>query len=135
MKTSKGEQVDDTLNTNSQEHCIDREPTFSQNIVMTNHVAVHGVGRPQLLMLTDNRVERPDPSWMRGNHGLTSMMGLEARTFSSTLVFPADPPTVAKKRMAYLADTVFPAPDSPLTMMDWLRSSLGREKSGVLGKK
>ena len=63
------------------------------------------------------------------------MMGLEARTFSSTLVFPADPPTVAKKRMAYLADTVFPAPDSPLTMMDWFRSSLRRNKSRELKEK
>ncbi|KAF3848365.1 hypothetical protein F7725_014862 [Dissostichus mawsoni] len=49
---------------------------------------------------------------------LTSMMGLEARTFSSTFVSLAEPPTVAKKRMAYFAETVFPAPDSPLTMMD-----------------
>lgn len=49
---------------------------------------------------------------------LTSMMGLDASTFSSTLVSLAEPPTVAKKRMAYFAETVFPAPDSPLTMMD-----------------
>lgn len=49
---------------------------------------------------------------------LTSMMGLEARTFSSTLASLAEPLTVAKYLMAYLADTVFPAPDSPLTMID-----------------
>lgn len=46
------------------------------------------------------------------------MMGLEAKTFSSTLASLAEPLTVAKYRMAYLAETVFPAPDSPLTMMD-----------------
>lgn len=51
-------------------------------------------------------------------------MGLEAKTFSSTLASLADPLTVAKYLMAYLAETVFPAPDSPLTMMDWFRSSL-----------
>lgn len=52
------------------------------------------------------------------------MMGLDASTFSSTLVSLAEPPTVAKKRMAYFAETVLPAPDSPLTMMDWFLSSL-----------
>lgn len=52
------------------------------------------------------------------NVALTSMMGLEAKTFSSTLASLAEPLTVAKYRMAYLAETVFPAPDSPLTMMD-----------------
>ena len=52
------------------------------------------------------------------------MMGLDARTFSSTLVSVKDPPTVAKYLMAYLAETVFPAPDSPLTMMDWFLWSL-----------
>lgn len=55
---------------------------------------------------------------------LTSMMGLDAKTFSSTLASLAEPLTVAKYRMAYLADTVFPAPDSPLTMIDWFLSSL-----------
>lgn len=55
---------------------------------------------------------------------LTSMMGLEAKTFSSTLASLAEPLTVAKYLMAYLADTVFPAPDSPLTMIDWFLSSL-----------
>lgn len=51
-------------------------------------------------------------------------MGLDARTLSSTLVSLAEPPTVAKNRMAYFAETVFPAPDSPLTMIDWFFSSL-----------
>lgn len=51
-------------------------------------------------------------------------MGLDASTFSSTLVSFAEPPTVAKNRMAYFAETVLPAPDSPLTMMDWFLSSL-----------
>lgn len=55
---------------------------------------------------------------------LTSMMGLEAKTFSSTLASLAEPLTVAKYLMAYLAETVFPAPDSPLTMIDWFLSSL-----------
>lgn len=55
---------------------------------------------------------------------LTSMMGLEAKTFSSMLASLAEPLTVAKYLMAYLADTVFPAPDSPLTMIDWFLSSL-----------
>jgi len=61
------------------------------------------------------------------------MMGLEASTFSSTLLSRVEPPTVAKKRMAYFADTVLPAPDSPLTMMDWFLSSLrtGRDRGGV----
>lgn len=37
--------------------------------------------------------------------------------------------------MAYLADTVFPAPDSPLTMMDWFFSSLeGKEFWSVTGR-
>ena len=54
----------------------------------------------------------------RGCCCLTSMMGLEANTFSSTLASLAEPLTVAKYLMAYLAETVFPAPDSPLTMMD-----------------
>lgn len=56
------------------------------------------------------------------------MIGLEARTFSSMLASLAEPLTVAKYLMAYLADTVFPAPDSPLTMMDWFLSSLARQK-------
>lgn len=56
------------------------------------------------------------------------MMGLEAKTFSSTFASLAEPLTVAKYLMAYFADTVFPAPDSPLTMMDWFRSSLSSQK-------
>lgn len=58
----------------------------------------------------------------------TSIIGLDARTLASMLVSLAEPPTVAKKRMAYLAETVFPAPDSPLTMMDWFFSSLWQQK-------
>ena len=48
----------------------------------------------------------------------TSIIGLEASTFFSTCVSVAEPPTVAKYRMAYFADTVLPAPDSPDTMID-----------------
>lgn len=48
------------------------------------------------------------------------------------LVSLAEPPTVAKKRMAYLAETVFPAPDSPLTMMDWFFSSLLEQRRKAL---
>lgn len=48
----------------------------------------------------------------------TSIIGLEARTFFSTCVSVDEPPTVAKYRMAYFADTVLPAPDSPDTMID-----------------
>lgn len=66
---------------------------------------------------------------------LTSMMGLEARTFSSTLVSVEEPPTVAKNLMAYLADTVLPAPDSPLTMIDWFRSSLQKRHRKTLSGK
>lgn len=66
---------------------------------------------------------------------LTSMMGLEARTFSSMLASLAEPLTVAKYLMAYLADTVFPAPDSPLTMMDWFLSSLRRGNKATLESK
>ena len=54
----------------------------------------------------------------------TSIIGLEAKTFFSTCVSVAEPPTVAKYRMAYFADTVLPAPDSPDTMIDWSLSSL-----------
>lgn len=50
--------------------------------------------------------------------GPTSMTGLEASTFSSMLESPRQPPTVVKYLMAYLADAVFPAPDSPLMMRD-----------------
>lgn len=56
------------------------------------------------------------------------MMGLEAKTFSSMLASLAEPLTVAKYLIAYLADTVFPAPDSPLTIIDWFLSSLDETK-------
>lgn len=54
------------------------------------------------------------------------MIGFEASTFASTWVCSSacDPPTMAKYRIAYLADTVLPAPDSPLTMIDWFCSNL-----------
>lgn len=52
------------------------------------------------------------------------MMGLEASTFSSMLESPRQPPTVVKYLMAYLAVTVFPAPDSPLMMRDWFFPNL-----------
>lgn len=55
---------------------------------------------------------------------ITSIIGLEARTLSSTLVCCAAPPTTAKYRMVNLAETVFPEPDSPLMMIDWFFSSL-----------
>lgn len=55
---------------------------------------------------------------------VTSIIGLEARTLSSTLVCCAAPPTTAKYLMVNLADTVFPEPDSPLIMIDWFFSSL-----------
>lgn len=55
---------------------------------------------------------------------ITSMMGLEARTLSSTVVCCDAPPTTAKYLMVNLAETVFPEPDSPLMMIDWLFSSL-----------
>ena len=58
------------------------------------------------------------------------MMGLDARTFFSTWVSFCEPPTIAKYLMAYLADTVLPAPDSPLTMIDWFCSNLHRKKHG-----
>ena len=55
-------------------------------------------------------------------------MGLDARTFFSTCVSFCEPPTIAQYLMAYLADTVLPAPDSPLTMIDWFCSNLHRKK-------
>lgn len=48
----------------------------------------------------------------------TSVIGLDASTLSSIWVLVLDKLTVAKYLMAYLADTVFPAPDSPLTITD-----------------
>ena len=58
---------------------------------------------------------------------IASMIGDDAKTRRSTFVslFPSFvlpslvPPTVAKYRIAYLALTVLPAPDSPETMIDW----------------
>ena len=56
---------------------------------------------------------------------IASMMGEDASTLFSTWVSVAEvPPTVAKYRMAYFALTVLPAPDSPETIIDWLRFSL-----------
>ena len=56
---------------------------------------------------------------------MASMIGEDARTLFSTWVSWSEvPPTVAKYLMAYLALTVLPAPDSPDTIMDWLRFSL-----------
>ena len=56
---------------------------------------------------------------------MASMMGEDASTLFSTWVSVAEvPPTVAKYRIAYFALTVLPAPDSPETMIDWLRFSL-----------
>ena len=47
-------------------------------------------------------------------------MGELASTLFSTCVSVSDvPPTVAKYRIANLADTVFPAPDSPEKCMLW----------------
>lgn len=54
----------------------------------------------------------------------TSIMGLDAKTFFSICVSVDAPPTDAKYLMAYLALTVFPAPLSPLTMIDWFSPSL-----------
>lgn len=54
-------------------------------------------------------------------------MGLEARTFFSTCVSVSEPLIVAKYLMAYLAETVLPAPDSPDTMMLWLLFSLEKK--------
>jgi len=52
------------------------------------------------------------------------MIGFEANTRFSTCVSASAPQTVAKYRMAYFAETVFPAPDSPDTMIDWFSSNL-----------
>ena len=59
-----------------------------------------------------------------GTGGRTSMRGLEASTFSSMLESPRPPPTAVKYLMAYLAEAVFPAPDSPLMMRDWFLPNL-----------
>lgn len=52
------------------------------------------------------------------------MIGLEAKTFFSTWVSVSDPLIVAKYLIAYLAETVLPAPDSPETIILWLLFSL-----------
>lgn len=57
------------------------------------------------------------------------MIGLEARTLRSTWVSVVAPPTVAKYLIAYLADTVFPAPDSPETIILWSFCSLKKKKN------
>lgn len=56
------------------------------------------------------------------------MIGLEARTFFSTCVSVSEPLIVAKYLIAYLAETVFPAPDSPDTIILWLLFSLKKKK-------
>ncbi len=68
---------------------------------------------------------------LTGQPALTSMMGLEAKTFSSTLASLAEPLTVAKYLMAYLADTVFPAPDSlaPAVQSQQERSEVNAQSS------
>lgn len=61
---------------------------------------------------------------------LTSIIGLEASTFFSTWVSVDEPvAAVAKNLIAYLAETVLPAPDSPETIIDWSWFSL-REVKG-----
>ena len=49
---------------------------------------------------------------------ITSIIGFDAKTFFSIAVSVTDPPTLAKYLMANLALTVFPAPDSPDTIID-----------------
>ena len=55
---------------------------------------------------------------------MTSVMGLVARTLRSTWVSVDEPPAVAKYRIASLAVTVLPAPDSPDMTIDWSMFSL-----------
>lgn len=61
----------------------------------------------------------------------TSVIGLEARTLSSTRALLPDLLTTAKYLIAYRADTVLPAPDSPLTMMDWFLWFLREKVRGI----
>lgn len=49
---------------------------------------------------------------------------MEANTLFSIWVSASAPHTVAKYLIAYFAETVFPAPDSPETMIDWFSSNL-----------
>lgn len=58
----------------------------------------------------------------------TSVIGLDARTLSSTRVLLPDLLTTAKYLIAYRADTVLPAPDSPLTIIDWFLWFLSKKK-------
>lgn len=69
-------------------------------------------GTPPLQVRNSEIARKPRPCH-------TSVIGLDARTLSSTRALLPDLLTTAKYLMAYRADTVFPAPDSPLTMMDW----------------
>ena len=48
---------------------------------------------------------------------IASIIGLDAKTLRSICVSDSLPPTAAKYLIAYLAETVFPAPDSPLTII------------------
>lgn len=48
------------------------------------------------------------------------LTGFEARTIASIEVSDVAPVADAKYRIAYFADTVLPAPDSPEMMIDWL---------------
>ena len=54
---------------------------------------------------------------------IASITGFEARILASICVSPSSvpgaPQTVARYRIANLALTVLPAPDSPDTMIDW----------------
>lgn len=59
----------------------------------------------------------------------TSIIGLEASTFFSTWVSVSEPLIVAKYLIAYFAETVFPAPDSPDTIMLWLLFSLKKKNN------
>lgn len=69
---------------------------------------------------------------LQGNH--TSVIGLDARTLSSTRVLLPDLLTTAKYLIVYRADTVLPAPDSPLTMMDWFLWFLRKKKKHCFNK-
>lgn len=59
---------------------------------------------------------------------IASITGFEASTFFSIWVMFAAPPTEAKYRIANLAETVLPAPDSPDTIIDWFLFSLNRQR-------
>jgi len=53
---------------------------------------------------------------------MASIMGDDARIRLSIVFSSGElllPPTLAKKSMTCFAETVFPAPDSPDTMIDW----------------